>query len=213
MIKNFIYPAIIGALIILLLVVQCNRSKSKNTETIINSLTIDSLTAIINEYANKQPEVKIDTVIKVRTIYLTKTITKPIYVDSSFTPPIQEYTYANGKDDVVVLDTLKVRGEILSHTQAIYITDTCKNKIIVQKVPYIDTVRITEPPIIQEYKTTGILVGVESGTDNMNNIAPTIGLQTKNFTIGVSKPLLTDEFRFSLQIPITKRRLKRVKQN
>ncbi len=204
-ITNFLFICITLVLAVLLGLEKC-----KSTPIQINhSIESDSLRQIIRGLSlNKKDTLRIDTVYKTKIVYLTKSIPVPqvVYIDTTKTDSVSLYTYANGQDNVVVLDSITVRGEILSHKQEIYITEVQTQIIATETVPILDTVKVTE---FKEFRDLQVRVGT---TYDFNEFMPTIALNTKLFTVTLTKSLLDEKAFISLLIPVTKKKIKRSKK-
>jgi len=125
---NFIYPVVIGVLLVLLFMKSCNKDNTV-PDQVTHSIEVDSLKSIINEYANgKRDTTIVDTFIIDKVVHITKTIPKyvevPVYIDNT-DDSVRVYTYASSKDNVVATDSIEVKGEIVSHKQTIHITEPC----------------------------------------------------------------------------------------
>lgn len=206
-ITNFLFICVTLVLAVLLGLEKCKTNPVQVTTN--HSIESDNLRQIIRDLTlNKKDTLRIDTIYKTKIVYLTKSIPVPqvVYIDTTKSDSVSLYTYANGQDDVVVLDSIQVRGEILSHKQEIHITEKETQIVATETIPIIDTVTITEYKV---YRDLQLRVGA---TYDFNEFMPTIALNTKLFTVTLTKSLLDEKAFVSLLIPVTKKKIKRSKR-
>lgn len=201
---NFIYPVMIGVLLVLLFMSRCNRDKTVIPNCTAHSITIDSLKNIINEYADgKRDTTIIDTFIIDKIVHITKTIPKivevPVYIDNT-DDSVRVYTYGSTKESVVATDTIEVKGQIVSHKQTIHITEPCPIIKETKLVPIVttDTVKMTRliPHRFQ------LKVGLSTDIHNLKNIKPTMSLVFKKFDLFTNHSITTNEWNVGLLVPI-----------
>ena len=201
---NFIYPVVIGVLLVLLFLPKCNRDKTVAQDCTASSITIDSLKNIINEYANgKRDTTVIDTFIIDKVVHITKTIPKyvevPVYIDNT-DDSVRVYTYASSKDNVVATDSIEVKGEIVSHKQTIHITEPCPILKETELVPVVttDTVKMTRliPNRFQ------LKAGLMTDISDLKNLKPTATLAFRKFDLLGNYSYLNKEWNVGIQFPI-----------
>lgn len=201
---NFIYPVVIGVLLVLLFMKSCNKDKGSVQDCTTNSITVDSLKNIINEYANgKRDTTIIDTFIIDKVVHITKTIPKyvevPIYIDNT-DDSVRVYTYASSKENVVATDSIEVKGEIVSHKQTIHITEPCPILKETELVPVVttDTVKMTRliPNRFQ------LKAGLMTDISDLKNLKPTATLAFRKFDLLGNYSYLNKEWNVGIQFPI-----------
>ena len=203
---NFIYPVIIGVLGILLFMKSCNGNKDTTQVCTTNSITVDSLKNIINEYANgKRDTTIIDTFIIDKVVHITKTIPKyvkvPVYINNT-NDSVRVYTYASTKENVVATDSIEVKGEIVSHKQTIHITEPCPVVKETVMVPIIttDTLRITTIKSIPH--RFQLKAGLMMDVNNPENVKPVMSFVFRRFDLFTNHSFTTNEWNVGVQVPI-----------
>ena len=201
---NFIYPVVIGVLLVLLFMKSCNKDRNTVPDQVTHSITVDSLKSIINEYANgKRDTTIVDTFIIDKVVHITKTIPKyvevPVYIDNT-DDSVRVYTYASSKDNVVATDSIEVKGEIVSHKQTIHITEPCPILKETELVPVVttDTVKMTRliPNRFQ------LKAGLMTDISDLKNLKPTATLAFRKFDLLGNYSYLNKEWNVGIQFPI-----------
>jgi len=201
---NFIYPVVIGVLLVLLFMKSCNKDRNTVQDQVTHSITVDSLKSIINEYANgKRDTTIVDTFIIDKVVHITKTIPKyvevPVYIDNT-DDSVRVYTYASSKDNVVATDSIEVKGEIVSHKQTIHITEPCPILKETELVPVVttDTVKMTRliPNRFQ------LKAGLMTDISDLKNLKPTATLAFRKFDLLGNYSYLNKEWNVGIQFPI-----------
>lgn len=203
---NFIYPVVIGVLLVLLFMKSCNKDKDSIQDCTTNSITVDSLKNIINEYANgKRDTTIIDTFIIDKVVHITKTIPKyvevPVYIDNT-DDSVRLYTYASSKENVVATDSIEVKGEIVSHKQTIHITEPCPILKETVMVPIVTTDTITKIVIKLIPHRFQLKAGLMVDINEPKNLKPTATLAFRKFDLLGNYSYLNREWNVGIQIPI-----------
>ena len=203
---NFIYPVVIGVLVVLLFMKSCNKDKDSTQDCTTSSITIDSLKNIINTLAEgKSDTIIIDTFYTDRTVVITKTIPKivevPVYIDNT-DDSVRVYTYASTKESVVATDTIEVKGEILSHKQTIHITEPCPIIRETELVPIVTTDTITNTITKLIPHRFQLKAGLMVDINNPENLKPTATLAFRRFDLLGNYSYLNKEWNVGIQFPI-----------
>lgn len=203
---NFIYPVVIGVLLVLLFMKSCNKDKNTIPDQVTHSITVDSLKSIINEYANgKRDTTIIDTFIIDKVVHITKTIPKyvevPVYIDNT-DDSVRVYTYASSKDNVVATDTIEVKGEILSHKQTIHITEPCPILKETVMVPIVTTDTITKTVTKLIPHRFQLKAGLMTDVNNPKDLKPTMSFVFRRFDLIGTYSFIGNEWNVGIQVPI-----------
>lgn len=192
-IKDFLYIITIVATAIIAMLNGCGKGEIKSDYTnLLNQYTQ-------TEETNKNLEVKLDsiksippdTIVEYKTRIVTQTRYKPVYDTAYVTnydtveveDTIKQYTFSEYKNGVAIVDTIDVRGELISHKQDVVITDTIKT--IHVKVPI-----IVEKEVIKLQPAKSRFEVWAGTTANSNfRFDPVLGFQYKGFGTYIIKPI------------------------
>lgn len=203
---NFIYPVMIGVLLVLLFMKSCNKDKTVTPDCTTHSITIDSLKNIINTLAEgKSDTTIIDTFYTDRTVVITKTIPKivevPVYIDNT-DDSVRVYTYASTKESVVATDTIEVKGEILKHKQTIHITEPCPIVKETKLVPIVTTDTIVKNIVKLVPHRFQLKAGLMTDINNPKDLKPTMSFVFKRFDLIGTYSFIGNEWNVGIQVPI-----------
>lgn len=203
---NFIYPVIIAVLVVLLFMKSCNKDKTVMVDCTTHSITIDSLKNIINTLAEgKSDTTIIDTFYTDRTVVITKTIPKivevPVYIDNT-DDSVRVYTYASTKESVVAIDTIEVKGEILSHRQTIHITEPCPIVKETKLVPIVTTDTIVKNIVKLVPHRFQLKAGLMVDVNDPKNLKPTMSFVFRRFDLIGRYAFSNKEWSIGIQVPI-----------
>ena len=192
-IKDFLYIITIVATAILAMLNGCGKGEIKADYTnLLNQYTqtkqvSDALEVKLDSIQSIPP----DTIVEYKIRVVTQTRFKPVY-DTAYVvnydtveldDTIKQYTFSEYKNGVAVVDTIDVRGELISHKQDVVVTDTIKTIIVKEPV-------IVEKEIIKEVPRKPRLEVWAGTTANGNfRFDPVLGFQYKGFGTHIIKPI------------------------
>ena len=191
-IKDFLYIITIIVTAILAMMNGCNGGKlKKDYSNLLKDYT--TTTQVNQELTVKLDSIKSippDTVIEYKTRIVTKTRILPQYnteyvttVDTVRYDTITQYTFSEYKNGVAIVDTIDVRGEIVSHKQDVIVTDTVKTIYVKEPV-------IVEKEVIKEVPRKSRFEVWAGTTANGNfRFDPVLGFQYKGFGTHIIKPI------------------------
>ena len=191
-IKDFLYIITIIVTAILAMMNGCNGGKlKKDYSNLLKDYTqVEQTAANLSVQLDSVKAIPPDTVVEYKTRIVTKTRILPMYdtafvtnIDTIRYDTITQYTFSEYKNGVAIVDTIDVRGELVSHKQDVVVTDTVK------------TIYIKEPVIVEKevikLQPTKSRFEVWAGTTVNGNFRfdPVLGFQYKGFGTHIIKPI------------------------
>lgn len=191
-IKDFLYIITIIVTAILAMMNGCNGGKlKKDYSNLLKDYTqVEQTAANLSVQLDSVKAIPPDTVVEYKTRIVTKTRILPMYdtayvtnIDTIRYDTITQYTFSEYKNGVAIVDTIDVRGELVSHKQDVVVTDTVK------------TIYIKEPVIVEKevikLQPTKARFEVWAGTTVNGNFRfdPVLGFQYKGFGTHIIKPI------------------------
>jgi hypothetical protein len=191
-IKDFLYIITIIVTAILAMMNGCNGGKlKKDYSNLLKDYTqVEQTAANLSVQLDSVKAIPPDTVVEYKTRIVTKTRILPMYdtayvtnIDTIRYDTITQYTFSEYKNGVAIVDTIDVRGELVSHKQDVVVTDTVK------------TIYIKEPVIVEKevikLQPTKARFEVWAGTTANGNFRfdPVLGFQYKGFGTHIIKPI------------------------
>jgi hypothetical protein len=191
-IKDFLYIITIIVTAILAMMNGCNGGKlKKDYSNLLKDYTqVEQTAANLSVQLDSVKAIPPDTIVEYKTRIVTKTRILPMYdtayvtnIDTVRYDTITQYTFSEYKNGVAIVDTIDVRGELVSHKQDVVVTDTVK------------TIYIKEPVIVEKevikLQPTKARFEVWAGTTANGNFRfdPVLGFQYKGFGTHIIKPI------------------------
>ena len=191
-IKDFLYIITIIVTAILAMMNGCNGGKlKKDYSNLLKDYTqVEQTAANLSVQLDSIKSIPPDTVVEYKTRIVTKTRVLPMYdtayvthFDTIHYDTITQYTFSEYKNGVAIVDTIDVRGELVSHKQDVVVTDTVK------------TIYIKEPIIVEKevikLQPAKSRFEVWAGTTANGNFRfdPVLGFQYKGFGTHIIKPI------------------------
>ncbi|MBK8706592.1 MAG: hypothetical protein IPN33_25485 [Saprospiraceae bacterium] len=191
-IKDFLYIITIFVTAILAMMNSCNGGKlKKDYSNLLKDYTqVEQTAANLSVQLDSVKAIPPDTVVEYKTRIVTKTRILPMYdtafvtnIDTIRYDTITQYTFSEYKNGVAIVDTIDVRGELVSHKQDVVVTDTVKTIYIKEPV-------IVEKEVIKEVPRKSRLEVWAGTTVNGNfRFDPVLGFQYKGFGTHIIKPI------------------------
>ena len=191
-IKDFLYIITIIVTAILAMMNGCNGGKIKRDySNLLKDYTqVEQTANNLSVQLDSIKSIPPDTVVEYKTRIVTKTRILPMYdtayvthIDTIRYDTITQYTFSEYKNGVAIVDTIDVRGELVSHKQDVVVTDTVK------------TIYIKEPVIVEKevikLQPVKSRFEVWAGTTANGNFRfdPVLGFQYKGFGTHIIKPI------------------------
>jgi len=200
-IKDFLSILSVAVLAIILLLSKCSGNRTNNNyadllnryNELVNSKTQDSF--VIDSLLSLPAQ--IDTVITESKVYITKTRILPKYDTITVVKidtvdyEVASYNYANSEGNVIVTDSLLIKGIIVSHKQDIY--TTCRDTTITKEV----LVPVVKEVPVKMKQGFSVWAGIRSDYTLIPH--PVLSLNYRDYSITAAKGI-NNENDFTIQL-------------